>query len=109
MTTAIVPSLVRIDPRYFELGPGATTLRRAGYALSRTVVTRSQSDGSRRFNIAEIGGNGAAAALSNLYYLPENRSVSNTLTRWGSQILFDAAANELKEFWPDIRHRIHGR
>jgi hypothetical protein len=29
-----------------------------------------------------------------------------TLTRWGTQILWDAAANELKEFWPDLRRRL---
>lgn len=104
MTTAIMPSLVRTDPRYFELGSGSG-LHRAGYALSRIVLTRSR-EGAPRFNFAEIGGNGAAAALSNLYYLPQNQSLSNTLTRWGSQILWDAASNELKEFWPDIRRRI---
>jgi hypothetical protein len=33
---------------------------------------------------AEIGGNGVAAAISNLYYPPEGRSPADTLTRWGT-------------------------
>jgi hypothetical protein len=48
-----------------------------------------------------------AAAISNLYYPPEARSPADTLTRWGTQIMWDTLSNELKEFWPDIRRKIH--
>lgn len=107
MTTAVLPSALRQDPRYFALGEGSF-LHRLAYAASRSVVTRSRS-GARQFNLSEIGGNGVAAALSNLYYSPENRSFTGTLTRWGAQVMWDTLSNELKEFWPDVRRKLRGQ
>jgi hypothetical protein len=72
------------------------------------VITRSRS-GQRQFNYSEIGGNGAAAAISNAYYPSEGRSLTDTLTRWGTQVMWDMLSNELKEFWPDIRRKIHNQ
>jgi hypothetical protein len=104
LTTAVFPSALRQDPRYFALGEGGF-LHRLAYAASRSVVTRSR-DGMRQFNLSEIGGNGVAAAFSNFYYPSENRSVTGTLTRWGAQVMWDTLSNELKEFWPDVRRRL---
>jgi hypothetical protein len=64
-----LPGCARQDPRYFASGKGSI-LRRVGYAASQSVITRDRS-GQRQFNYAEIGGNGVAAAISNLYYPPE--------------------------------------
>ncbi len=105
MTTAVVPSLLRQDPRYFQLGEGSLW-HRFGYAASRTLVTRSSRSGQPRFNFSEIGGNGIGALLSNTYHPPSDRSVSATVTRWGTQIMWDLLANEMKEFWPDVRRKI---
>jgi len=107
MTSAIMPAALHQDPRYYELGSGGV-LRRTGYALSRTLVTRART-GERQFNVSEIGGNLAAASMSNIYYAPGDRSVSGTLTRWGTQVMWDALSNELKEFWPDVRAFIRSR
>jgi hypothetical protein len=105
LTSAIFPTLLKQDPRYFELREGSGW-RRAGYAASRTVITRGRS-GEAQFNLSGIGGNGVAAAVSNLYYPPEDRSAAQTLVRWGTQVMWDAVSNELKEFWPDIRRKLH--
>jgi hypothetical protein len=105
MTTAIVPSLTNEDSRYFRRGTGGVFSRLA-YAASRSVVTRSRSGGAR-FNISEIGGTAAAAGLSNIYYSPADRTVGATVTRWGTQVMWDTVANELKEFWPDIHAKLH--
>lgn len=107
LTTAIMPMAMRQDPRYFESGRGSLA-RRFGYAASRSVITRSRS-GATQFNVSEIGGNAIAATLSNLYYTPAERTVTGTLTRWGMQLMWDALSNEMKEFWPDIRARLHHR
>jgi hypothetical protein len=104
LTSAVLPSALHQDPRYFELGEGGF-LHRAGYALSRSVLTRSRS-GQTRFNLSEIAGNAVAAGISNAYYAPSDRTVTGTLTRWGMQVLWDTVSNELKEFWPDIRQRL---
>jgi hypothetical protein len=105
MTTALVPSLTNQDARYYRSGDGGV-FRRIAYAASRSVVTRKRSGGSA-FNVSEIGGNLAAAGLSNLYYDPADRTVSGTMSRWGTQVMWDTVANGLKEFWPDIRAKLH--
>jgi hypothetical protein len=107
MTTAVLPSLLHQDPRYFELGEGSLW-RRVGYAASRSVVTRSRSGGAQ-FNVSEIGGNALAAAVSNAYYPSTDRNALGVLTRWGSQVMWDTLSNELKEFWPDVRRKLHHR
>src|SRR5262245_52039681 len=106
MTTAVLPSLLRQDPRYFTKGQGSA-LGRLGYSVSRSVVTRGDS-GHRQFNVSEIGGTAIAAGISNLYYPETERTLSDTMTRWGLQLMWDALSNELKEFWPDVRRKIHG-
>ncbi len=102
MTTAILPTALHQDPRYFVRGHG-NGWNRTGYALSRTVVTLSRT-GHTQFNYSDIGGNGLAAGIMNFYHPKEDRSVPDTLNRWAMQVLFDGATNVLKEFWPDIRH-----
>jgi hypothetical protein len=104
-TTAIAPALFHQDPRYFELREGSV-LQRVGYAASRTLVTRNRS-GERQFNYSEMAGTAAAAVISNAYYPSESHSSSDTLTRWGTQAMWDTVSNELKEFWPDIRRKLH--
>jgi hypothetical protein len=104
MTSAVAPTLLHQDPRYFVLGKGSF-LHRAGYAMSRSVVTRTRA-GRRAFNLSEIGGNAVAAGISNAYHPPESRTWSGTASRWGMQVMWDTLTNELKEFWPDIRRKI---
>lgn len=103
-TEAIVPMLTHEDPRYYTLGKGGF-FRRTGYALSRVVVTKTDS-GSNSFNISEIGGNALEAGLSNAYYPPEERGAVKTTENWATQTVVTGAANVLKEFWPDIRRDV---
>jgi hypothetical protein len=98
---AIVPVLTREDPRYFTMGGGGF-FRRLGYALSRVVVTKSDS-GRNTFNISEVGGDFASAAVSQAYYPPEERGMVKTSENWGTQLESAALNNIAKEFWPDIR------
>jgi len=104
MTTAVMPMLFNQDPRYFQLGSGSI-VKRLAYAASRAVVTRSRT-GSLTFNISELGGNTAAAWLSNVYYPAADRTASATLARAGSQVMWDTISFECKEFWPDIRRAL---
>jgi hypothetical protein len=104
MTSAVLPAVFRQDPRYVALRTGGF-LRRASYAATRTVVTRSRS-GQTQFNYSELGGNAIAAGVSNVYYAPAERTITGTMTRWGMQVLWDTVSDELKEFWPDIHQRM---
>src|SRR6266853_450648 len=92
MTTAIFPSLLHEDPRYYQLGNGL-------------FVVRTDS-GHERFNFSESTGNAVAAALSNIYHVPEDRTASRNATTFAFLILYDGLDNELKEFWPDIRRKV---
>ncbi|HXA75774.1 MAG TPA: hypothetical protein VNV41_01460 [Candidatus Acidoferrales bacterium] len=105
MTTSVFPSLLHQDPRYFQLGQGSI-VHRSWYSVSRIFWTRND-DGSHGFNYSEIAGNLVAAGISNAYHPAQERTVSNTLSVWGTDIMWDAASNVAKEFWPDIRRKIH--
>lgn len=108
LTEAIVPALTHEDPRYYTLGHGHF-LKRAGYAVSRLFVTRTDS-GGRTINFSEIVGNGAGAGISDLYYPSTERTWTKTGQKWVTQIALDGAFNIVKEFWPDVNHLIfHGK
>ena len=104
MVGGVYPSLLRIDPRYFQLGKGRFP-HRFFYAIGRILVTRTDS-GKEIFNIPEFAGNATAIAISNVYYPASHHSFANNVTSWGTQMSIDAFGNELKEFWPDIHRRI---
>lgn len=105
MTGAVFPQLIHQDPRYFQLGRGSF-VHRSGYAVSRIFISRTDS-GHKQFNYSEFAGNAVTAGISNLYSPSNERTVSDTLTTWGTQIMWDTVANEAKEFWPDIRRWLH--
>ncbi len=105
MTGAILPSLLRQDPRYFQSGQGSFT-HRTGYAISRIFVTRTDS-GHRQFNISEIVGSALSSGISTYSYHPhEDKTVANTLSVWGTQVGYDTITLVVKEFWPDIRRKM---
>jgi hypothetical protein len=101
MTTSVFPSMLHQDPRYFQLGSGSI-MHRSLYSISRLFVTRND-DGSHGFNYSEIAGNLVAAGLSNAYHPAQERTISNTMSVWGTDVMWDGVSNVLKEFWPDIR------
>jgi hypothetical protein len=102
-TEAIVPVVTHEDPRYYTLGHGGF-LRRAQYALSRVMLTKTDSGGTS-FNFSEILGNGMEAGLANFYYPPQERSLRNTAVNWVAQLEAASLNNLVREFWPDIRHK----
>jgi len=104
MTTAVFPSLLHEDPRYFQMGKGKFS-HRFLYGWSRLFVTRTDS-GATRFNYSESVGNAAAAAISNIYHPADDRTAGRNATTFGLLILYDGLANQLKEFWPDIRRKV---
>jgi hypothetical protein len=107
MVEFIVPVITHEDTRYYTMGSGGF-LKRTGYALSRAVITRSDS-GKEVFNLSEVVGSGASSGLSSLYYPSRERSLANTGEEWGLDIGIDAAAMFAKEFWPDVnRCLFHG-
>jgi hypothetical protein len=104
LTEGFMPVVFKEDPRYFRKGHGSV-MGRLGYSLTRTLVTKTDH-GNTTVNFAEIIGNGMGASISNLYY-PDEQGMRDTAIRWGTQIATDSLSNVLKEFWPDIKRRLH--
>jgi len=108
MVEFIVPTVTHEDTRYYTLGSGGF-VKRTKYALTRAVITRSDS-GKEVFNASEVIGAGAAAGLSTLYYPGRERSLGKVGDQWGLDVGIDAATFMFKEFWPDINHKLfHGQ
>jgi len=105
MVGAALPSLLHEDPRYFQSGKGGFW-RRAGYAALRMVITRTDS-GKSQFNYSEWAGSAVAAAISTNYQPPQDRNAANAANVWVTQLWGDALSFEIKEFWPDIKRKLH--
>jgi hypothetical protein len=104
-TSAIFPSLLHQDPRYFQMGHGGFW-RRTGYAVSRIFVTRTDS-GHETINLSEILGSASAASISTYSYHPVGeRNIPNAASVWGSEVGYDTLTFVVKEFWPDIRRKM---
>ena len=101
-----LPTLFHQDPRYFRR-PELPGLRRAAYAMSRTVLTRSDS-GQTVFNVSYLVGGLISTSIANTYYPFNERGFSDTMVRWGGGILSDSGLLVLHEFWPDIRAKLTG-
>jgi len=105
MVGAVFPTLLHQDPRYYELGKGGFW-HRAEYAALRIFITRTDS-GKTQFNYSEWAGSAVAAALSNTYHPPADRNALNCANVWVTQLWGDAVSFEIKEFWPDIKRKLH--
>jgi hypothetical protein len=105
MTGAVLPSLLREDPRFFQSSQGGFW-HRTGYAISRIFVTRTDA-GPEQFNYSEIVGSAISAAISTYSYHPRaDRNLPNTASVWGSEVGYDTITIVVKEFWPDIRRKL---
>lgn len=100
----ILPSALHQDSRFYTLGQGGF-VKRAGYAFSRVLITRTDS-GGRAFNASEIVGAGAASGVSDLYYPGQDRTWTKTGQRWLLNVGIDGFTFAFKEFWPDINSAV---
>jgi len=94
---AILPSLLKQDPRYFYKGTGSKRSRTL-YAIANAVICKGDN-GRWQPNYSNILGSFAAGGISNLYYPASDRE--------GAELTFEtgligigttAAANILQEF-----------
>ena len=105
LTSAVLPSLLRQDPRFFQSGHGGFW-HRTGYAMSRVFVTRGDS-GNSQANYSEIFGSAISAGISTYSYHPRgDRNVGNAASVWGTQVGYDTLTYVVNEFWPDIRRKL---
>jgi hypothetical protein len=95
--SAILPSLLKQDPRYFYKGAGGLRSR-SMYAIAFAVVCKGDN-GHWQVNYSNILGSLAAGALSNLYYPAQNRNgAALTFENAAIGVGATAAANLVEEF-----------
>jgi hypothetical protein len=100
---AVLPVVLKEDPRYFQKGTGSVT-RRFLWAASSTVWCR-RDKGTWGPNYANVGGNLIGAAIARVYYPASERTVSDTINDGLTVSLEGIVGAEIIEFWPDIaRH-----
>lgn len=94
---AILPSLLKQDPRYFYKGTGSKRSR-AWYAIKMSVICRGDN-GRWQLNYSAIGGGFASGAISNLYYPAADRNgVGLTFENFGIGTAGSAVGNLFQEF-----------
>jgi hypothetical protein len=100
---AVLASLMKEDPRYFQKGTGSFTNRFLWAATSTVWCKRDNATWGP--NYANVLGNLMGASISNLYYPQSDRTVGGTLGRGFTVTGQAIVGSEVIEFWPDIvRH-----
>ena len=99
----LFPTLLRQDPRYFR-NPDLPFLRRAMYAMSRVVITRTDG-GAETVNSSRILSIAATRAVNNLYVPGAEQGMRSIGTCVSFTLLRDAGMNLVHEFWPDVRRK----
>ena len=94
--SAILPSLLKQDPRYFYKGTGSKRSR-VLYALANSVICKGDN-GHWQANYSGILGSLAAGGISNLYYPTADRGAGLTFENTLIGIGATAATNVLQEF-----------
>ena len=95
--SAILPSLLKQDPRYFYKGTGSKRSRIL-YAIANSVICKGDN-GRWQPNYSNVLGNLAAGGISNLYYPAQNRNGAGlTFENAAIGIGATAAANLVEEF-----------
>jgi len=96
--SAILPSVLHQDPRYFYLGPDYSTKKRWEHALANAVIARNDRTKKWEPNYSGIIGSFAAGGISYAYAPPSDRTaglyLEDSLVRIGES----SVAGILQEF-----------
>jgi hypothetical protein len=111
--SAILPSLLKQDPRYFYKGTGSTRSRLL-YALASPVICKG--DNMRwQPNYSNVAGAAASGGISYLYYPQSDRNgaglvMQNSLIRLG-EMAFEGVIQEffVRRFTPHLRDSLSER
>jgi hypothetical protein len=99
------PSIFNEDPRYYRLIHGSGG-KRFLHAIEHAFVAHTDN-GNRMFNFSEWLGTTSAVSLSNMYHPGNQRGFAPTARGVGFSVLSDMGYDVLREFWPEISHKIN--
>jgi len=100
-------SMLHQDDRYFRSGETGIW-RRTKYAVASTFLAR-RDNGQRTFAYARIGSAAGAAYISRAWQPSSTTDMSHAASSFGFTVATDLGANVFREFWPDLKHRLHRR
>jgi hypothetical protein len=103
---AVLAPVLHEDPRYYKMGDAHNVFARVTYAVTRVVITRTDSGGST-LNIAVLGGNLAGSALTQAYYPPPNRGFKEVAETFGGSLGGSALHFAVGEFIGDLAEAVH--
>ena len=99
---AVLPVLLKEDPRYYRMGTGSFS-QRFLYSASTAVWCR-RDNGKWGPNYANVAGNFISGGISNLYYPDEDTGFEKTAIGALTVTAEGVIGSELIEFLPDIEH-----
>jgi hypothetical protein len=99
---AVLPVLLKEDPRYYRMGTGSFA-RRFGYSATTAVWCR-RDNGKWGPNYANVAGNFISGGISNFYDPDENSGFEKTVIGAMTVTAEGVIGSELIEFLPDIQH-----
>ncbi len=106
LSDSIFAPIFHQDPRYYRLGSGHDLVHRTVYAVTRTVITKSDS-GRTTPNLALLAGNAAGSVLTNAYYPDRNRDAKTTAETFAGSIGGSAVGFFVSEFLSDALGIVH--
>lgn len=98
------PSLFGEDPRYYRLANGGSG-RRLLHALEHVFVAHRE-DGTHMVNASQWFAAATTVALSNTYHPDNRRGVVPGAQRVGYVSVQNMGFDVLREFWPEIAHKL---
>jgi hypothetical protein len=106
LTDGVYASLLHEDTRYYVEGPQYGVVHRALYALTRPLITRTDS-GRHTINGAELLGYASASAIGDAYYPQINRNAQDTAKGFAGSLGGSALGFLLSEFTSSFWHDLH--
>jgi hypothetical protein len=105
--TFVIASALHEDPRFFpEYNP--TLKHTLKHSLRRLFVARNDA-GANVVNMPGLLGPLLGESLANVYWPDRNRTVGDTLFRYGLDLASRAAGNMFREYWPVVSAKMQHR
>ena len=98
--TFLLASALHQDPRFYaEINP--PLWHAAKYSVKHVFIMRNDQ-GHEGIAWSRLGGPLLSEALANVYWPERNRTVGDTLFRYGLDLASRAGGNMLREYWPVV-------
>jgi hypothetical protein len=102
--TFVISSALHLDPRFYpEVNPTFTHAMK--YSVQRVFIVRND-DGRDVVNWSRLIGPLMAESLANVYWPDRNRTVGDTLFRYGVDLATHAGGNMVREYWPVVLRKM---